>query len=319
MSDPAAFRAAYTASGLRLDACSSSPIPLLVFATLHAALPSNNNTLAVSVYSVLRLAGLLQLSRAGQRFRQLIAAGETFLQRRVGANTVRVFETLCLVGYFGHIMGCLFCLFGARDIASGPPQSAPVAAHYASFVGDGYGGMRAGASSWVQLNGLGDMTPFQIYLRGTYWAFYTIVTVGYGNIRLASNNERLFAMLTMTAGAIICDAGVAAILSSIIGSADRLSGSILRHQQCLIRFCATNNLDAGGALGAIVGYNQVNLHPNPNPDPYPDPDPDPDPDPNPDPDAGPDTSPNIPLYPLPYLRPPPVLPNNPPPPLVPDR
>lgn len=58
--------------------------------------------------------------------------------------------------------------------------------------------------------------PLELLHPGFYWSAYTVITVGYGSITIASNAERIVAMLSMTTGAIICNAGIAAVFGSII-------------------------------------------------------------------------------------------------------
>lgn len=248
ITEPAEFRALYLASDFLVDVAAASPVPLF----LYCAFYQHELLLALRVYSVARIAYSLKLARAQSMFRSSLAALEAFLGRRVGADAARVFETLVLVCYFGHVVGCLFCLFGVNDIAEVSAQMGIAASTTSTGLGE--------TSSWVARNGLGGMSAFRVYLRGVYWSMYSIVTVGYGDIKLATDSERLFAMFVMTAGAIICDAGVAAILSSIIGSADRLSATVTRQHQCLLKFVSSNHLDSSATLQPFVAYNQYLTH-----------------------------------------------------------
>tara|TARA_B110000305_G_C18758814_1_gene324386 strand:- start:22 stop:393 length:372 start_codon:yes stop_codon:yes gene_type:complete len=51
------------------------------------------------------------------------------------------------------------------------------------------------------------------YTTSLYWAVYTITLVGYGDILLKSNVEMIFSIFCMISGAVLCDAGITAILS----------------------------------------------------------------------------------------------------------
>lgn len=67
-----------------------------------------------------------------------------------------------------------------------------------------------------------------------------MTTIGYGSVPVVTNGERFFAMLTMIVGAIICDAGVTAILTSIISVRDQQSGTNNRRIQCARRYMTSN-------------------------------------------------------------------------------
>ena len=55
--------------------------------------------------------------------------------------------------------------------------------------------------------------------------FCPVTTVGYGSVRIISNGERIFAMIVMCVGAVICDAGITAVLTSIIAANDHQIGT----------------------------------------------------------------------------------------------
>ena len=55
-------------------------------------------------------------------------------------------------------------------------------------------------SSWIEANDLQNRPSFEVYLQSYYWALYSLSSVGYGNIAVASNTERVFAILVMIVG-----------------------------------------------------------------------------------------------------------------------
>lgn len=71
----------------------------------------------------------------------------------------------------------------------------------------------------------------------------SVTTIGYGSIPVITNLERIFAMFVMTVGAVICDAGITAILTSIISIRDQQSGTNNRRIQCAKRYMSYNMVD----------------------------------------------------------------------------
>lgn len=69
-----------------------------------------------------------------------------------------------------------------------------------------------GLTSWRIANNLSDnvMTYFTAY----YWAIYTVTTVGYGNISVVTDSERIYALMVMMIGVVFT-----AYFSAILGSA----------------------------------------------------------------------------------------------------
>ena len=70
-----------------------------------------------------------------------------------------------------------------------------------------------------------------------------VSTVGYGSVPVISKEERIFAMFAMVVGAVICDAGITAVLTSIISNKDHQAGTNNRRVQCSKRFMMSNFID----------------------------------------------------------------------------
>ena len=69
---------------------------------------------------------------------------------------------------------------------------------------------------------------------------FLVTTIGYGAVPVVTNLERIFSMFVMAIGAIICDAGITAILTSIISMRDQQAGANSRRIQCSKRFMQTS-------------------------------------------------------------------------------
>ena len=97
--------------------------------------------------------------------------------------------------------------------------------------------------TWIIADEMQHESMGRRYLRSFYWSLYTITTIGYGSVPVVSIRERVFAMLTMAVGAVICDAGLTAVLASILQNKDRQAGSNNRRIQCTKLFMSTNDVD----------------------------------------------------------------------------
>lgn len=69
-----------------------------------------------------------------------------------------------------------------------------------------------------------------------YWAVYTITLVGYGDITIRSKWEMLFCIVCMISGAVLCDAGITAILSSLVHAMDASAGESQAWTQVITRY-----------------------------------------------------------------------------------
>ena len=135
------------------------------------------------------------------------------------ANLIRILRFSFLVWYYVHMISCVMCAVGL-------------------YEANDY------RLSWVTLNNFSSLKYYDLYLRGYFWAAYTVITVGYGSIRIASNLERSLALVGMTFGAIICNAvGIAAVFSSIISNYDDAYSRARRVHEACLQFCRTHKVD----------------------------------------------------------------------------
>eukprot|EP00635_Sarcinochrysidales_sp_CCMP3193_P013760 CAMPEP_0118901470 /NCGR_PEP_ID=MMETSP1166-20130328/7156_1 /TAXON_ID=1104430 /ORGANISM="Chrysoreinhardia sp, Strain CCMP3193" /LENGTH=1406 /DNA_ID=CAMNT_0006840645 /DNA_START=136 /DNA_END=4356 /DNA_ORIENTATION=+ len=58
------------------------------------------------------------------------------------------------------------------------------------------------ARHWVNSNGLRSSTTQKKYVVALYWAFQTMTTVGYGDVSISTNSEKIFAIFVMIIGGI---------------------------------------------------------------------------------------------------------------------
>lgn len=190
VSEPTKFAAIYLKNDLKLDAIGAFPVALLLLLA----------TGKQQVYLVSRCLLVLRLRKAQTNIDHVVSSLEGSHGIRIHDDHLRVAKACVLIWYLGHVVACAYCLLGELE-------------------------MKAGEASWITANKFEHETPLGIYLRSYLWSMYTIVTVGYGNISVNSNRERVFASVLMIIGAVMCNATIAAIFSSIIGAQDRLRGA----------------------------------------------------------------------------------------------
>jgi hypothetical protein len=133
----------------------------------------------------------------------------------VNPDKLRVAKVLGSVCYLAHVTACVLCLIGLGELSRGE-------------------------DNWIEANEYSELSSMSVYLRAYFFAIYTIVTVGFGSIAVVTSLERVFAMSVMIVGAIMCDAGITAMLSSIIANADKLSGATRRSKEAMMQFCKSH-------------------------------------------------------------------------------
>jgi CRP-like cAMP-binding protein len=200
------FRKIYMEKSLALDLLSCIPVPLFVLGMTQNPL----------IYVILRWLHMLKLRKLSSKFHLLISFIEPLLRIRFPENVLRIVKTVVVVWYFGHVVCCFFFLVGREE-------------------------EEGSSSSWLQANGVVEDSFLTKYLTCYLWAMYTVVTVGYGSVAVVSTGERLLAIVTMISGAILCDAGVAAVLSTMIDAQDRQSGVVKRQFDGVDAFCKNHS------------------------------------------------------------------------------
>lgn len=80
------------------------------------------------------------------------------------------------------------------------------------------------------------------YCLCMYWSMYTITLVGYGDIALRTNSEMMLAILGMVTGAVLCNAGITAILSSLVHAMAVSAGEAQAFGQVITKYMVHRSL-----------------------------------------------------------------------------
>ena len=109
---------------------------------------------------------------------------------------------------------------------------------------------------------IADASQYDRWLVAFYWAVYTCSTVGFGGVSLNSNAEKLLACLGMVLGAVVCDAGIAAVLTAVVEHKDHQHGTNRRRRECGRRMMAAARVPmaARARVAAYFDYVDDDLH-----------------------------------------------------------
>ncbi|KAL3790747.1 hypothetical protein HJC23_010026 [Cyclotella cryptica] len=206
ITSPKEFRKIYQKEEFSLDLVSILPVSTIAF-FLNAR---------GRVYGFCRLLQFLRITRFGRYLDEIVDFINTQSTFVITTASLRVSQICFTIVFLCHWCCCIFHFIGDRDHSN---------------------------MTWITSDGLENDLIGRRYLRSFYWSLYTITTIGYGSVPIVTIHERVFAMITMAVGAVICDAGLTAVLASIVASKDHQAGKNSRRIQCSKLFMETNNID----------------------------------------------------------------------------
>lgn len=206
ISFPKSFGRIYRNDEFGLDMVSAFPACFLAYAIDAPA----------QVYGILRLFQFLRAVRFGKYLEGLVDAVNTRTRIVVTTATLRVCQIFMIILFLCHWFSCVFHLMGRQE--------------------ETY-------DTWIIADEMQGESMGRRYLRSFYWSLYTVTTIGYGSVPIVTIHERVLAMVAMAVGAVICDAGLTAVLASIVAKKDRQAGTNNRRIQCSKLFMSTNGVE----------------------------------------------------------------------------
>ena len=200
---PRDFRTIYFGGAFLLDAISLIPASAISFAIGRRR----------QGYGLLRLIQLTRIRLLTTHFDSVVEWHRLKTGKALSTAVLRTSQMFVGIIFLCHWVASMFHLIG---------DSAP------------------NETNWMAMDGIAGADLELKYLRCFYWALYTISTIGYGSIKVVTVGERVFAMAAMVVGAVICDAGITAVLTSIIANRDHQASTNSRRIQSSKCFMKNN-------------------------------------------------------------------------------
>jgi len=173
---------------------------------------------AVRLIRILRLFRLAKVFKLSKKAQQQLK--DTLEDANVDTNVISGFILLLQILFIAHLIGC-FWFFLTTPVAANTGRTVTTAegqtddAGYHVAAGTG---IRTWASNFGYYNPEDgvftavDQSPISTqYIASLYWTFFTILTVGYGDIHATNTGERFYALMTMLVGSLLFGAIIAKV------------------------------------------------------------------------------------------------------------
>ncbi|CDW72811.1 cation channel family protein [Stylonychia lemnae] len=98
------------------------------------------------------------------------------------------------------------------------------------------------SDTWIYRKGLQDADDYSVYLASIYWAFQTLLTVGYGDVSAQTNEEMIIAVIWMIVGSFFYTFTIGN-LTSVISNQNTRQSQISDRVNIINQFCKETNLD----------------------------------------------------------------------------
>ena len=170
----------YASFWLWIDALSTIPFDeILIVASGHEA---SQNLSAVRLSRILRLARLTKLLRLLGS-----ASVKEFLDKyMISPALISVATLLLQIFLIAHIICCFWFFISTPDVTGFDNDDARIV-----------------LNTWVKSFDFQYADMKTQYIASLYWAFTTMLTVGYGDIHPTNSGERLYALCTMLLGSVV--------------------------------------------------------------------------------------------------------------------
>jgi hypothetical protein len=198
LTEPALAMRHYVKTDFALDLCSLLPLNWVGLAVLGA------NPAQMLVLSYLRLPRVVRAIRFPVYFNSMENALEEANLRPVSG----LWRMTKMIFYLLLVTQVLAAVFWAVTVSERDDCNSK---QWPAFKESMH--VRIWTASWAEQ-----------FLVSWYWATYTVTTVGYGDVTPASIAGMLICCFSMLMGSVLCDAGITAILSSLIDGIDMRAG-----------------------------------------------------------------------------------------------
>lgn len=192
------------------------------------------------------------------RLREYLGKGAQRLDVNQGFARLAYIAVLQLV--ITHTLGCIWYIIGKCDVASRDAREDVICvssfgldddlAYFAASGADGY----SSRCTWLELYDMRRGTNVEKYVAAVYWAFSTLTTVGYGDIKASTNDERRFAMIVMLTG-VSWYAYIVSTTSSIMATFEWESNRIRERMLKVSGFLRENKLPEDLSRQMVRFYN----------------------------------------------------------------
>lgn len=177
----------YARSRFVLDLVATVPWTRLVG---HTVLNARYRVPVAPMFRVLRLIWM-------PRLRHYLGKLATTLDVNQGFARLAYIAVLQLV--ITHTLGCIWYVIGKYDVSPADNGERPCLASF-ELIDDIVLAAGSTRCTWLELYEMRHGTNMEKYVAAVYWAFSTLTTVGYGDVKASTNNERRFAMVVMLTG-----------------------------------------------------------------------------------------------------------------------
>ncbi|KAH8099036.1 phosphorelay sensor kinase [Aureococcus anophagefferens] len=262
ISDREHFRALYIQQYFFNDVVGLAPLSLLSVLTQNTSF--QDKFIKANYEPVINALRLFQVLRVKQA-NLYVASLLTFLEDfgvNLNGDMIYLIMLIVVVLVMCHWLACLFYAIGrwelwyARADSPGGYWSTSSSDYgentreaFKWYKDDAYGceeylAMKNGRNNiWMCDGGMYAAGARDRWLMAFYWAMYTCSTIGYGALSIKSNAEKLLSCLAMILGAVVCDAGVTAVLTAFIEHMDHQAGTNKRRMDCATRMMTASNVD----------------------------------------------------------------------------